>query len=134
MVGAELHPATGSAIVVRQRARGEQRRRPAQTHLPPRTVVDLKRTKPDIPPTDIPPPRASILTCRRGVGIGLKRVGSKRIEPLENWAWGLSLIALTMAIHGTGVIFMPSRRSVSGFGWRARTASSCVGYSRSTSV
>jgi hypothetical protein len=106
MVGAELHPATGSAIVVRQRARGEQRRRPAQTHLPPRTVVDLKRTKPDIPPTDIPPPRDSILTCRRGVGIGLKRVGSKRIEPLENWAWGLSLIALTMAIHGTGVIFM----------------------------
>jgi hypothetical protein len=25
---------------------------------------------------------------------------------LENWAWGLSLIALTIAIHGTGVAFM----------------------------
>src|SRR5215470_3850525 len=28
---------------------------------------------------------------------GLKRVGSKGFDPLENWTWGLSLIALTMA-------------------------------------
>jgi hypothetical protein len=28
---------------------------------------------------------------------------------LENWAWGLSLIALTMAMHGTGVILMALR-------------------------
>jgi len=57
MVGAELHAATGSAIAVRQKARGEQRRRPAQSHLPLSTAVNLKRTKPDKPPTDIPPPR-----------------------------------------------------------------------------
>jgi hypothetical protein len=25
---------------------------------------------------------------------------------LENWAWGLSLIALTIAIHGTGIALM----------------------------
>jgi hypothetical protein len=25
---------------------------------------------------------------------------------LENWAWGLSLIALTVVIHATGVVFM----------------------------
>jgi hypothetical protein len=25
---------------------------------------------------------------------------------LENWTWGLSLIAVTMAIHGTGIAFM----------------------------
>ena len=25
---------------------------------------------------------------------------------MENWAWGLSLIALTIAIHGAGVAFM----------------------------
>src|SRR6516165_4408388 len=25
---------------------------------------------------------------------------------MENWIWGLSLIALTMAIHGTGVLWI----------------------------
>jgi hypothetical protein len=29
----------------------------------------------------------------------------RRIDPLEdNWAWGLSLIALTMAVHATGIV------------------------------
>jgi hypothetical protein len=30
----------------------------------------------------------------------------KGFDPLENWTWGLSLIALTMAIHATGIAFM----------------------------
>jgi hypothetical protein len=28
------------------------------------------------------------------------------IDPMQNWIWGLSLIALTMAIHGTGVLWI----------------------------
>jgi hypothetical protein len=28
------------------------------------------------------------------------------IDPMEDWIWGLSLIALTMAIHGTGVLWI----------------------------
>jgi len=35
-----------------------------------------------------------------------KTIFEQRIDPLDNWAWGLSLIALTIAIHGTGVMFM----------------------------
>ena len=35
-----------------------------------------------------------------------KRVGSKRSDPMVNWTWGLSLIALTMAMHATGIAFM----------------------------
>jgi hypothetical protein len=31
-----------------------------------------------------------------------------RTAPLDNWAWGLSLIALTIAIHATSVTFMVS--------------------------
>jgi hypothetical protein len=31
-----------------------------------------------------------------------------RTAPLDNWIWGLSLIALTVAIHATGVTFMVS--------------------------
>ena len=41
MVGAELHPATGSALAVRQKARGAQRRRPARSDLPLPTAVNL---------------------------------------------------------------------------------------------
>jgi hypothetical protein len=40
-------------------------------------------------------------------------------DPLENWAWGLSLIVLTIAIHGAGVIFMALR----GLSIRARIES-----------
>src|SRR5215470_14322641 len=35
-----------------------------------------------------------------------KTIFEQRIDPLDNWTWGLSLIALTIAIHGTGVMFM----------------------------
>src|SRR5215472_12614033 len=35
-----------------------------------------------------------------------RKVGSREFDPLENWTWGLSLIAVTMAIHGTGIAFM----------------------------
>jgi len=38
---------------------------------------------------------------------------------LENWAWGLFLTALTMAMHGTGVIFM----ALAGVSIRARIES-----------
>ena len=38
---------------------------------------------------------------------------------MENWAWALSLIALTMAIHATGVIFM----ALAGLSIRARIES-----------
>ena len=38
---------------------------------------------------------------------------------MENWAWGLSLIALTMAVHATGVILM----ALAGVGIRARIES-----------
>jgi hypothetical protein len=30
----------------------------------------------------------------------------KEVGPLEKWTWGLSLIALTMAIHTTGIAFL----------------------------
>ena len=40
-------------------------------------------------------------------------------EPLEDWTWGLSLIALTMAMHATGVIFM----ALAGMNIRARIES-----------
>src|ERR1700723_4312029 len=33
---------------------------------------------------------------------------AKRTALLDNWIWGLSLIALTIAIHATGVTFMVS--------------------------
>src|SRR5271154_5662787 len=33
---------------------------------------------------------------------------AKRTALLDNWTWGLSLIALTIAIHATGVTFMVS--------------------------
>src|SRR5215472_9289242 len=36
----------------------------------------------------------------------IKELGSKGFKPLENWTWGLSLIALTMAFHATGIAFM----------------------------
>jgi len=45
-------------------------------------------------------------TGRRRVNPGLKWVGTEEFEPLENWTSGLSLIALTMAIHATGIAFM----------------------------
>ena len=35
---------------------------------------------------------------------------------MENWAWGLSLIALTMAMHAAGVIFI----ALAGLSIRAR--------------
>ena len=38
---------------------------------------------------------------------------------MENWAWGLFLTALTMAMHGTGVIFM----ALAGVSIRARIES-----------
>jgi hypothetical protein len=38
---------------------------------------------------------------------------------LENWAWGLSLIALTIAMHGAGIILMALR----GLNIRARIES-----------
>jgi len=41
MVGAELQAATGSAIATRLKARSTPRRRPAQSHLPLSTAVDL---------------------------------------------------------------------------------------------
>src|SRR5262249_14984809 len=31
---------------------------------------------------------------------------SKRVDPLESWTWGLSLIALTIAMHGAVIILM----------------------------
>jgi hypothetical protein len=34
------------------------------------------------------------------------RVPNTRTTLLDNWIWGLSLIALTIAIHATGVTFM----------------------------
>jgi hypothetical protein len=34
------------------------------------------------------------------------RVPNTRTALLDNWIWGLSLIALTIAIHATGVTFM----------------------------
>ena len=37
-----------------------------------------------------------------GLGVGL----SRGIDPMENWIWGLLLIALTMVIHGTGVLWI----------------------------
>jgi len=40
-------------------------------------------------------------------------------DPLEDWTWGLSLIALTMAMHATGVIFM----ALAGVSIRARIES-----------
>jgi hypothetical protein len=30
----------------------------------------------------------------------------RRIHPLENWTWGLSLIVLTVGIHASGVVVM----------------------------
>jgi hypothetical protein len=30
----------------------------------------------------------------------------ERIDPMQSWIWGLLLIALTMAIHGTGVLWI----------------------------
>ena len=38
---------------------------------------------------------------------------------MEDWTWGLSLIALTMAMHATGVIFM----ALAGVSIRARIES-----------
>ena len=38
---------------------------------------------------------------------------------MENWAWGLSLIALTIAMHGAGIILMALR----GLNIRARIES-----------
>jgi hypothetical protein len=40
-----------------------------------------------------------------------------------NWAWGLSLIALTIAIHATGVVIM----SFLGFGIKVRMESRTLG-------
>jgi hypothetical protein len=40
-------------------------------------------------------------------------------DPLENWTWGLSLIALTIAMHGAGVMLMALR----GLSIRARIES-----------
>ena len=51
--------------------------------------------------------RRRVTACDRRVGTGLQRDRFKRgIEPLENWAWGLSLIALTITIHAGGVALM----------------------------
>ena len=38
-----------------------------------------------------------------------------------NWTWGLSLIALTIAIHATGVVMMALVGLGSGSGWRPGT-------------
>jgi len=45
-------------------------------------------------------------TGYRRVETGLRKAGSRECDPLENWTWGLSLIAVTMAIHATGIGFM----------------------------
>jgi hypothetical protein len=37
---------------------------------------------------------------------GLRETSVTRTVPLDNWTWGLSLIALTIAIHAIGVTFM----------------------------
>ena len=41
-----------------------------------------------------------------------------------NWIWGLSLIALTIAIHATGVVMM----AILGFGIRARLETRTLGF------
>jgi hypothetical protein len=38
----------------------------------------------------------------------LGKTQAKRVALLDNWTWGLSLIALTIAIHATGVTFLVS--------------------------
>jgi hypothetical protein len=106
MVGAELQAATGSAIATRLKARSTSQRRPAQSHLPLSTAVDLTDLVFDSRLIRIFPPPEPILTGQRQVGTGLKRVvqgGSIR------WGvglGGLSLIALTTAMQGTGVALM----------------------------
>ena len=40
--------------------------------------------------------------------LNLASMGATRTALLDNWTWGLSLIALTIAIHATGVTFMVS--------------------------
>jgi hypothetical protein len=40
--------------------------------------------------------------------LNLALMAATRTALLENWIWGLSLIALTIAIHATGVTFMVS--------------------------
>ena len=40
------------------------------------------------------------------MGAAFNHVPDTRTAPLDNWIWGLSLIALTIAIHATGVTFM----------------------------
>jgi hypothetical protein len=39
---------------------------------------------------------------------GFRNDSARRTALLDNWIWGLSLIALTIAIHATGVTFMVS--------------------------
>jgi hypothetical protein len=60
----------------------------------------------DSQPIRISPPEP-ILTGHRRVRTGLKReLVQEGIKPLENWAWSLSLIALTITIHAGGVALM----------------------------
>jgi len=45
---------------------------------------------------------------------------------MENWVWGLSLIALTIAIHGTGIALMAFATVGIRVDWKGRTESSRV--------
>ena len=47
-----------------------------------------------------------------------------------NWAWGLSLIALTIAIHTMGVVMM----AVAGLWIRARLETRSLGFWRATLI
>jgi hypothetical protein len=60
---------------------------------------------------EVPPSQAmqmaNITSDRsRPVVVVFNRVPNTRTALLDNWIWGLSLIALTIAIHATGVTFM----------------------------
>ena len=51
-------------------------------------------------------PPEPILNGQRGSEQAKKDRGKKGGDPLENWTWGLLLIALTITMHGAGVILM----------------------------
>jgi hypothetical protein len=72
------------------------------TGVPDQIVIGIQ----EVPPSQAMQ-MANITSDRsRPVVVVFNRVPNTRTALLDNWIWGLSLIALTIAIHATGVTFM----------------------------
>jgi len=112
--GRDPHPIKGAFDMREATKCGADIRR----HTPLSTAVNLTDLELDSRLIRISPPRADSNRSPPGRN-RFKKTRSKGGDPLENWTWGLSLTALTIAMHAAGIILM----ALAGVSIRARIES-----------